>query len=143
MAGETMRARNPAGHAGLLNNLLAFFTALASFVESRVALFTKESKAALMQMLVLVACLVSATVFFVLGYVFLITSAVVAVARLAQIHWIWVALVAAGLHFLLALVCLLIARAKVMQRPYPELTVELQKDRKWLKSLDQTSRPPR
>jgi len=75
--------------------------------------------------------------------VFLITSAVVAVARAAQIHWLWVALVAAGLHFLLALVCLLIARAKVTQRPYPELTVELQKDREWLKSLDQTSRPPR
>ena len=47
MAGETIRSRNPAGHAGLLNNLVALFTSLAGFVETRIALFTKESKKAL------------------------------------------------------------------------------------------------
>ena len=74
MAGETMRSRNPAGHAGLLNNLLAFFTDLAGFVESRAALFAKESKILLVQMLLLVACLLAALMFFAFGYVFFAIS---------------------------------------------------------------------
>ena len=51
MADEATRSRNPAGHAGLLDNLLALASALAGFFESRFALFSKESKAALVQML--------------------------------------------------------------------------------------------
>ena len=136
-----MRSRNPAGHAGLLNNLLAFFTDLAGFVESRVALFAKESKILLLQMLVLVACLLAALMFFAFGYVFLIVGAVVGVARIAQISWVWVALIAAGLHFLLAIICLLIARSRMIKSPYRELGAELKKDREWLRNLEQTKRP--
>ena len=44
MAGDTMRFRNPAGHAGLLHNLVALLGTLAGFLESRAALFAKESK---------------------------------------------------------------------------------------------------
>jgi uncharacterized membrane protein YqjE len=141
MAGETMRSRNPAGHAGLLNNLLAFFSDLAGFVESRVALFAKESKILLVQMLVLAACLLAALMFLAFGYVFLIVGAVVALARVAQISWVWVALIAAGLHFLLAIICLLIARSRMIKSPYRELGAELKKDREWLRNLDQTKRP--
>ena len=47
------RSRNPAGHAGLLENLLALSSALTEFFESRFALFAQESKAALVQLLVL------------------------------------------------------------------------------------------
>jgi uncharacterized membrane protein YqjE len=141
MAGETMRARNPAGHAGLLNNLLAFFTDLAGFIESRVALFAKESKILLVQMLVLAACLLAALMFFAFGYVFLIVGAVVSLARVAQISWVWVALLAAGLHFLLAIICLLIARSRMIKSPFRELAAELKKDREWLRNLEQTKRP--
>jgi uncharacterized membrane protein YqjE len=74
---------------------------------------------------------------------FLIGSAVVAIARAAQVSWITVALAAAGVHFVLALICLLIARAKVVTAPFREFSAELQKDREWLKNLDQTSRPSR
>ena len=70
MAGDTMRFRNPAGHAGLLHNLLALVNDLANFLESRLGLFAKESKTALVQVLVLVACLAAAAVFALFGYVF-------------------------------------------------------------------------
>jgi len=140
MAGETMRSRNAAGHAGLLNNLLAFFTDLAGFVESRFALFAKESKILLVQMLALAACLLAALMFFAFGYVFLIVGAVVSLARVAQISWVWVALIAAGLHFLLAIICLLIARNRMIKSPFPELAAELKKDREWLRNLEQTKR---
>jgi uncharacterized membrane protein YqjE len=140
MAREPMRFRNPAGHAGLLNNLLALLNALAEFIESRVALFTKESKIALIQGLVLAAALLGAFLFFALGYVFLIAAAIVGIARLAQISWLWTAVGAAGVHFLFALVCLLIARAKATKAPFREMAAELKKDREWLKKLDETTR---
>ena len=141
MAAEAMRSRNPAGHAGLFNTLLALINSLIEFIASRSALFAKESKAALAQLLAVIALVVAALIFFTLGYLFLVGSAVVAIARLAQVSWIWVALAAAGLHFILSIVCLVIARSRVTRAPYRELSSELKKDREWLKNLDQTSRP--
>jgi uncharacterized membrane protein YqjE len=140
MAVETVRARNPAGHGGLIRTLLALVTDLAALAESRFALFLKESKTALFQMVVLVACLLAALLFVVLGYTFLIASVVVAVAQLAQLSWVWIALIAAGCHFLLALIALLIARTRMIKAPFPELSAELKKDREWLKNLETTSR---
>lgn len=141
MAGETTRFRNPAGRAGLLSNLLAFVNALAGFLESRIALLAKESKAALAQLLALVACFVAALVFFVFGYVFLVASAILAIARMTQMSWVTIALAAGGVHFLLALICVLIARRKMTKPPFREFSAELKKDREWLKTLDDTSRP--
>jgi uncharacterized membrane protein YqjE len=143
MAGETMRARNPAGHAGLFNNLFALVNALASLVESRVALFAQESKGALVQLLLIVACLVFALMFFALGYLFLLASAIAAIARITETPWTWIAVAAGGVHFVLAVICLLIGYTKAKKPPFREMSAELQKDREWLKNLDQTSRPPR
>jgi len=47
MISETTRSRNPAGHAGLLKNLLALASALTDFFESRFTLLARESKTAL------------------------------------------------------------------------------------------------
>ena len=141
MADETTQFRNPAGRAGLLNNLLSLVNALAGFLESRLALLTKESKAALFQALALVACFVAALVLFVLGYIFLLAAAIFAIASATQTSWISIALAAAGVHFVLALICLLIARTRMTKPPFREFAAELKKDREWLKNLDETSRP--
>jgi len=140
MADEATRSRNPAGHAGLLDNLLALASALADFFESRFALFSKESKAALAQMLGLAACLLAAVILFAIGYVFLIVSAVAGLAHLAQVSWLWVALAAAGMHFLIALVLLLVARSRMMKPLFRATASELRKDREWLTNLNTTSR---
>jgi small-conductance mechanosensitive channel len=92
MISETTRSRNPAGHAGLLQNLLALTSALADFFESRFALLAEESKAAFVQVLVLASYLVLALILCAFGYVFLIASAVVALAHLAGISWLWTCL---------------------------------------------------
>ena len=136
MAGETMRFRNPAGHAGLLHNLLALVNDLAGFLESRLGLFAKESKTALVHAIVLLGCLVGAAVLALFGYVFLIASAIAALAHALQISWIWIFLMAAGLHFILALICLLIARARMKKSMFEATAAELKKDREWLKNLD-------
>ena len=131
-----MRFRNPAGHAGLLHNLLALVNDLAAFLGSRIGLFARESKTALAQILVLVACVTGAVVLALFGYIFLIASAIAGLAHGLHVSWIWITLAAAGLHFILALVCLLIARSRMKHSMFEATAAELKKDREWLKNLD-------
>ena len=141
MTSDTTRSFNPAGRAGLLENLLALASALTEFFESRFALFAQESKAALVQLLVLVGCSILALVFCVLGYVFLIASGVVGLAHLAGISWVWAALAAGGVHFVVALILLLVARRQ-MTKPFFRATLtELKEDREWVKNLNATNLP--
>jgi uncharacterized membrane protein YqjE len=139
MAGETMRFRNPAGHAGLLNNLLSLLNSVAGFLEARIALFSKESKTALVHVLVLVGCLAAATFLAVFGYIFLVASAIVGLANVFHISWVKMALLAAGLHFVLAFVSVMIARSRMNKSMFEMTAVELKKDREWLKNLDKQS----
>ena len=85
-----------------------------------VGLLARESKTALLQVLILGACLLAALMFFTLGYLFLVGSAVVAVATAAEVSWVSVALAAGGLHFVLAIICLLVAHAKMVTTPFPD-----------------------
>ena len=101
---------------GFIGSLVALASALADFFESRAALFTTESRAALVQVVLVAVCLVAALLFFAFGYVFLLATAVVAVAHLAKVSWLWTGLAAAGLHILIALVFVLIARSGI-KRP--------------------------
>jgi len=140
MALRTAGSRDPAGHGGLIGTLLALVTDFAALAESRLSLFIRESRTALIQIVVLLACLIGAILFLILGYMFLVVSAIFGVARLAEISWIWIALIAAGVHFLLAVTAVLIAVIKGFRAPYPELSTELKKDREWLKNLDVSSR---
>ena len=141
MISNTTRSPNPAGHAGLLENLLALTSALTAFLESRFALFAQESKAALVQLLVLVGCSILALVFCVLGYVFLIASGVVGLAHLAGISWVWTALAAAGAHFVIAFVLLLVARSQMTKPFFCATLTELKGDRECLKNLNATNQP--
>jgi uncharacterized membrane protein YqjE len=139
MIRESPRSRNPAGHSGLLENLLALISALAEFFESRFALLAEESKAAAVQLLILVGCLIFAVLLCALGYVFLITGAVVGLAHLAGISWPWIALAAAALHFIIALILLVIARSQITKPFFRATLAELKKDREWMKHLDATN----
>jgi len=80
-------------------------------------------------------------ILFAIGYVFLIVSAVAGLAHRAQVSWLWVALAAAGMHFLIALVLLLVARSRMMKPLFRATASELRKDREWLTNLNTTSRP--
>ena len=139
MMSESTRSRNPAGHAGLLENLLALLNALAEFFESRFALLAEESKGAAVQLLILVGCVIFALLLCALGYVFLITGAVVGLAHFIGISWPWIALAAAVVHFIVALGLLLVARSRVTKPLFRATLTELKKDREWLKNLDATN----
>jgi uncharacterized membrane protein YqjE len=140
MDDDTAPFRNPAGHAGLLNNLLALGNSLASFFESRAGLVASESKAALAHLLLLAGCIMAAGVLVALAYVFLLVSAIAGIAHALHLSWIWIALGMAALHFVLALVCLLIVWSQISKPVFRESLAELKKDREWLKNLDKKSR---
>lgn len=121
---------------GFIGSLVALASALAEFFESRAALFATESKAALFQFVLIAVCLVAALLFFAFGYVFLLATAVVAIAHLANVSWLWIALAAAGLHILIALILLLVALTWIKRPVFRAIAAELKKDREWLKNLE-------
>src|SRR5712691_7366928 len=128
MAGEPMPFRNPAGHAGLWQNLISLFSALTNFFASRVELAARESKAALVHLLTLIGCLLAAAVLVLLGYLFLIVCLVVGIAHWMGISSVWTVLVAALLHLAGALLCAIIARGQFKRPMFHDTVVVLKED---------------
>jgi uncharacterized membrane protein YqjE len=139
MSSESYPSRNPAGHSGLLDNALGLLSAVVEFFELRFAVLAKESKSVALQLLVLVCCVIGALALCVMGYAFLIISAVVGVANLLDTSWPVVALTVALLHFIIAGVLLLVARSRMTKPMFQDTRVELTKDREWLKTLNQST----
>ena len=136
MAGEAMRFRNPAGHAGLLNNLLSLANSLAGVFETRISLFARESKTAAVHLLLLAGGLIGGLLLLGFGYVFLIVSAVFGVAHAAGVSWVWIAFGAGVLHLLLAAGCALFAISQLKKPMFKASVAEVRKDREWLKTQD-------
>jgi uncharacterized membrane protein YqjE len=132
------RSLNPAGHAGLIDNLVGFVSAFFAYVETRGALLAVESKAMLLQLGLVVAFGIGALIALVFGYIFIVASIVVAIAHAAGISWTWVALLAGLAHIALAGVCVFLAKGKLRGRLYAETRMELKRDQQWLKSLAKT-----
>ena len=137
MSSESPSSRNPAGHSGLIDNALGLLSAIVEFFEIRFALAAQESKAAALQLLILVGCVIAALALCVMGYVFLIVSAIVGVAHLLGTSWPVVALVVALVHFIIAGALLLVARSRITKPMFRDTRDELKKDREWLKTLNQ------
>ena len=138
MARVSARVRNPSGHAGLIDNAIGLISALFAYVETRTALLAVESKALLLQLAAVVAFALGALITVVFGYIFILGSLMVGIAHLSGISWTWIALGAGLMHIALAVVCVLLAKAKLTGRLYPETRAELKKDQQWLKSLGKT-----
>jgi uncharacterized membrane protein YqjE len=134
--GRPMPSRNPAGYAGLRENLVALFASLAQFLQSRLQLAAQESKAAARRVVVVIACALMAAALTVFGYVFFVVFAIVGIARLLGTSWLWVALAVALLHFAGALLCFVIARTQVKHPMFRETAGVLKEDSEWLKNFN-------
>jgi len=139
MAGEPMRFRNPAGHAGLLNNLLSLANTLAGFFETRIGLFARESKSALLHLLLLAGAVITALVLLVSGYVFLIVSIIFGIAHAAGVSWVWIALAAGGFSFLLAGGFGLFAKRQLTKAMFQFSGGGLKRDRERVKNLNKNN----
>ena len=123
----------------MLDNALGLLSALAEFFEIRFAIVAQESKYAALQLVIMVACVIGALALCLMGYIFLIVSAVVGIAHLLGTSWPVVALVAALIHFIIAGVLLLVARSRITKPMFQDTRDELKKDREWLKTLNQST----
>ncbi len=141
MAEASMRFRNPAGHAGMRQNLTSLLASFSEFLQSRFKLATRESKAAARHLVTIAVCIVIALVLSLLGFVFLMVFAIVGIAHLLGIWWLWVALGAALLLFAIALFCLIVARGQLKHPMFRDTASVLKEDTEWLKNLNQTKRP--
>jgi uncharacterized membrane protein YqjE len=139
MSSGSTPSRNPAGHSGLLDNALGLISAVVAFFEGRFVLLAQESKTAAVHLLILVGCVIAALALCLMGYVFLIVSAVVGLAHLLGTSWPVVALVVALVHFIIAGVLLLVARSRITKPMFRDTVDELKKDREWLKTLNQST----
>ena len=138
MARVSAGVRNPSGHPGLIDSAIGLISALFAYVETRTALLAVESKALLLQLAAVVAFALGALITVVFGYIFILGSLIIGIAHLSGISWTWIALGAGLLHIALAVVCVLLAKARLTGRLYPETRAELKKDQQWLKSLGKT-----
>jgi len=136
-----MRPSDRAGQAGLVHNLWRLVSSVVEFIAVRAELLARESKAAAGRLLTVVIALVAALLFLTLGYFFLLASVVVAIAHLAGVSWTWVALAGALLHFVLAIICVLVAKARLSPLPFADFFSELARDREFLHKLDERSDP--
>lgn len=139
MARIAARSRNPAGHAGFIDNAVGFVSALFAYVETRMALLAIESKAMLLQMVAIVAFGLGALIALVFGYIFIIASIVVGIAHLTGVSWTWISLGTGFLHLLIAATCAFLAKSKLGGKLYVETRAELKEDQQWLKSLSKTA----
>lgn len=130
--------RNPAGHAGLIENTIGFVSAFFAYVEARAALLAAESKAVLLELVSVVAFGLGALIAVVFGYIFVLVSVLVAIAHRTGFSWTWIALVTGLLHIGVAAVCVLVAKSTLRSRLYAETRAELKRDQAWLKTLGKT-----
>src|SRR5204862_7232866 len=85
MARASARVRNPAGHAGLIDNAIGLVSALFAYVETRAALLAVESKALLLQLAAVIAFALGALVAAVFGHILVLASLIAALAHHSRI----------------------------------------------------------
>ena len=125
----------------MIDNAVGFVSAIFAYVETRAALLAAETKTVLLQLVAVLAFGLGAMVAVLLGYIFVLASVIVGIAHGTGVSWTWVALCAGLLHIMMAMICLLLAKAKLRGRLYPETRAELKRDQQWLKSLSKTEQP--
>src|SRR5438552_17193346 len=113
MARASARVRNPAGHAGLIDNAIGLVSALFAYVETRAALLAVESKALLLQLAAVIAFALGALIAVVFGYIFVLASLIARIAHRTGVSWTWIAFGAGLLHIGLAVVCVLRSEASL------------------------------
>jgi uncharacterized membrane protein YqjE len=134
--GRPHPSHNPAGYGGLGENLRAFISALLECFETRLQVAAQDSKRAGVRVAVAIAGVLVAAVSGLFGYITLLIFAIIGIAHLLGIWWIWIALAAALLHFAVALFGVILARAQLKGPFFHDTRSVLKEDSEWLKNLN-------
>lgn len=131
---ESPRLQNSfrAEEAGIFAHLRAFLASFAGYFGARLELAGLESKEAGVHYLKLLIYVVIALVVVIFGYLFLCIGAVVLLAQLFRVHWPWMMVGFAALHFAGAVAFLWIAKTGLFKPMFRYTLQELKKDKEWL-----------
>jgi uncharacterized membrane protein YqjE len=130
---ETTVPGNATRDDGFFAQLRSFLASLSGYLHARLALLGIESKEAVVHYIKMAACLAAACFALIFGYIFLVAGAVMLVAFYAGWPLRWVVVGASAVHFLLALVAVIMARVLFSVPQFEATLAEFQKDRQWLK----------
>ncbi len=108
-------------------------SAAAQYLGAKARLAGIETREALAHYALIVALVVGALVALAFGYMFLLVSAVFLIGHYSGIHWGWLLLGAATLHFVGVAVCLVMAKSRFAQPMFQTTLAELKKDQEWLR----------
>jgi hypothetical protein len=114
--------------------------AIPALIASRIGIFRIEAQEALSALLAKWALIAFGVLLFVCAWVLLIAGAVGWISAHYELPWYQVALGAAGVHFILAVMILMIIRAIKRPCAFPVTCQEFEKDRQW---LNQLKNPPK
>lgn len=107
---------------------------MACLVSSRIAIMQAESKDAAAAGVKKAVLAVIAALCALFTWILLLAGAIGAISAATSWTWFHVAFAAAGAHLLIALIAVMIAKAKGAPQ-FPITRAEFEKDRKWLNQL--------
>jgi uncharacterized membrane protein YqjE len=121
---------------GFIGHLSALLAAKLAYLRVRLELAGLEGKEAAVHAAIILGLAVGGLIAVVFGYFFLVFALVflIALAFGGGTSWIWVLLGAAGVHFVVAVALVLIAKGKLGTPLFSLTREELKKDQEWLKT---------
>jgi uncharacterized membrane protein YqjE len=127
----------PAGthSGGLLDHLRELIAGGVEYLQARLALAGIEAKEAFLHFALIAGLFVLALAVIVFGYLFLWIAITVLIAQLFGVSPGWVILVAALIHFAVAVGAVLFAVARLKIAVFTATVAELRKDQQWLNQV--------
>ncbi len=139
-----MRANNPAPGSsspsappprpGLGDLTSSTFAALLDHLLNRIKLFQLEFKEIRGEVLVKLFVLLTAFLFFALGYITVLTGVIGMLTLHFEWSWPKVVLCTGGIHFFGTFLLLIIAKKRLSQTAFRDSLKEIEKDRQWLEN---------
>ena len=127
-------SRNSSPRQGLGDLTASTIAALLDHILIRIKLFQFEAREIRGELLVKLFVLLTAFLFFALGYVALLTGGVAML--IAHFQWPWPNTVigVGGIHIFIAFLLLIIVRKRLSQTAFRDTLREIEKDRQWLEN---------
>ena len=127
-------SHNPPPRKGLGDLTASTLAALLDHILIRIKLFKFEAREIRGELLVKLFVLLTAFLFFALGYIALLSGGVAML--IAHFQWAWpkTVICVGGLHIFIAFLLLIIARKRLSQAAFRDTLREIEKDRQWLEN---------
>lgn len=132
---------HPDPPAGIVDLVRSLSESILAYLQARSQLLKLESKEASAAITRKALLYFFGACFLILAYTLALVAAIFLISRSTSYPWEYVTFAAAGIHILLAIILILIAKAPFRHGLFRHTLNELEKDRQWLKPKTQTKIP--